>query len=108
MDKTEMGKLELTFKQTGKEAGDCTTPYEVSLSRDCTLREFVEAVLERKEWGYIGLWFPGEIFGYPKCEYRDSKVFNSEFSEDDFAQTIDKVSAAGGWSRMDYLITLKN
>lgn len=99
--------LKVKFIQTGKTAGDETTPYTVSLNQECSVDEFIAWVLKQNEWGYIGIRNPGHIFGSPKCEYRGVTIVNTEFTEEDLSRMVATVSASGGWSRMDYLLTLK-
>jgi hypothetical protein len=99
--------LKFSFIQTGKTSGDETTPYTVSLNKECTVGEFIDCVLKRNEWGYIGLKSYGHIFGSPNCEYRGDKIVKTEFTDEILSQKVLTVSASGGWSRMDYLITSK-
>lgn len=35
----------IEFRRSGNERGDCTAPYEVTLKKKCTVREFINAVL---------------------------------------------------------------
>ncbi len=57
--------LEFKFTQIGKTSGDETTPYMVSLNKECSVSEFIDRVLKRNEWGYIGIRSHGHIFGSP-------------------------------------------
>ena len=87
-----------------------TAPYKVILHEKCTVREFVEYVLDTKdEWGYIGIYNPekGPFFGYPNIEYSHGKLKAGSIIED-FGEFLDKpvvkATAEGGWSRMDYIL----
>lgn len=100
-------ELRLKFEQCGKTSGDETTPYNVSLNKICTLRELIDTVLKRKEWGYIGVKCVGSIFGNPSCEYKKDKIIKSNFTDDYLDRVVDTVFASGGWTRMDYKVTLK-
>lgn len=56
---------------------DCTRKFEVILSKQHTVGEFIDSVLsERKgEWGYIGIYSEKNAFlGDPCCEYSDGKL----------------------------------
>ena len=90
----------------GEMGGDCTAPYEVELDKEYTVNEFVQAVLTKREWGYIGIDCRGEIFGRPKCEYRDDKLLYS-LPDNVLNKKVIKVKASGGWSRMDYLLWIE-
>lgn len=95
------------LKQTGEERGDCTAPYAVILDKPYTVQDFVNTVLERTEdWGYIGIddhknWSNGT----PNCEYRWGNL-KTRMPEEIMDKPIKSVKADGGWSRMDYLLTL--
>lgn len=99
--------LEFKFTQIGKTSGDETTPYMVSLNKECSVGEFIDSVLKRNEWGYIGIKNHRHIFGSPNCKYRRDKIVNTEFTEKYLYRKVATVSASGGWSRMDYILTLK-
>ena len=101
------GMLEFKFTQTGKTSGDETTPYMVSLNKECSVSEFIDSVLKRNEWGYIGIRSHRHIFGFPNCEYRRGKIVSTNFTEESLSRKVATVSASGGWSRMDYILTLK-
>lgn len=51
--------------ETGETRGDCSAPYNVTLKKKCTVREFINAVLDRSrlelELGYIYL---GDMYDY--------------------------------------------
>jgi hypothetical protein len=89
--------------RAGQVRGDCTAPYDVELDKEYTVSEFVNTVLTRKEWGYIGIYCKGEIFGKPKCEYRGDKLLYA-LPDNVLNKKVIKVKADGGWSRMDYLL----
>ena len=79
----------------------------VSLNKECSVGEFIDSVLKRNEWGYIGIKNHRHIFGSPNCKYRRDKIVNTEFTEEYLYRKVATVSASGGWSRMDYILTLK-
>ena len=85
----------LRFKQTHPAGGDCTAPYDVTLDHDYTFDELVNEILLRNEWGYIN-------FGGYRFEYRYNKCDN--IPENLLTIPVKKVTASGGWSRMDYYI----
>lgn len=108
---TGLKPLEMEFKCTGGPYGDCTAPYDVELSRECTLRELMDVILTRNEWGYIGQYDPQTVFGYPCVEYHGEDLYEctwrGSFNESDYKRKVKSVKAEGGWSRMDYLITFE-
>ena len=66
------------MSKAGEERGDCTAPYNVVLDKEYTINDFVKTVLtKRDEWGYIGIYCKGEIFGSPKCEYGYGKLLST-------------------------------
>ena len=101
----------MKFNQIGKESGDCTAPYSVEDFNAKTVGEFINEILKEQphEWGYIGIKNGLSdfcVFGSPKCEYRYGKLIY-EFPNEWLNRTIESVTSSGGWSRMDYLITVK-
>lgn len=97
--------------QNGKEAGGPlggSAPYKVEFYRECTVREFIESVLHRDEWGYIGIYsteLDGVVFGKPKCEYRGNRL-KSHLPDGYLDRKIKKAKADGGYSNMDYILYL--
>ena len=96
----------LRFYRTGPTRGDCTSPYAVVMEKEYTVNEFIQEILARKEWGYIGIYCQGEIFGDPKCEYKDDKLLYS-LPDEYLNKRVVKAKADGGWSRMDYLLWIE-
>lgn len=97
----DRNRLKIEFRQIGRYSGDCTAPFEVVLSKGCTLKELIEAVISNeREWGYVGLE------GVNKCEYRWGKVLFNNFSNAELDCVVDRVTASGGWTRMDYQVVL--
>lgn len=96
------------FICTGGPYSDCTSTYHIVLDKSYCVGEFIEILLKEfpNEWGYIGLYCKGEVFGYPKCEYNHGVIIDGSFTEDILMFEIESVRASGGWSRMDYLINL--
>lgn len=97
----------IKLKQTGPEAGDCTAPYDVILDKPYTVREFISAVLTERtdDWGYIGINNHRSFFGSPKMEYKRG-VGEYEPLKDFYDKPVKEATASGGWSRMDYLLTV--
>lgn len=98
----------MKFTQLRPAAGDCTAPYSVTNYKAKKVGELIQEILKEKpkEWGYIGIKDGCSIFGNPECEYRYGKLLNT-MPGDILEAEIEKVSSSGGWSRMDYLITIK-
>lgn len=89
--------------------GDCTSNYDVQLDKNYTVGEFVETVLkeEPKEWGHIIIKQKGSIFGGPDCEYRYGELITEPLPEEFLKQDVKEVKASGGWTLMNYFITVK-
>lgn len=93
----------IKFVQSSPTSGDCTAAYDVILDKAYTVREFVDYVFtnQKNEWGnftFCGI-FAGRSYHYGKW---DEAPLPDEVME----QTIKKIEASGGWSCMDYYITL--
>lgn len=100
-----------SLKRTSKIHSDESAFYNVILKHKMTLSEFIDAVLENTgEWGHIGLEFKGTIFGYPCCDYRYgtlTETGKATFTENQLNSTVKYVKSNGGWTNMNYLITLE-
>lgn len=94
--------------KNGNDRGDCTAPYKVILDREYTVKEFIsEVLLIKGEWGYIGIKSKDNPWlGDPHCEYRYGKLLVN-LPDDAMEKKVVSVKADGGWSRMDYLITVE-
>ena len=90
--------------QCGPTRGDCTAPYRVHLDKEYTVTELVDAIITNnpEEWGNIKL---GNILGKTICSYRWGKI-TVPIAEQYKDQKIITISADGGWSAMDYIITV--
>lgn len=91
------------FRASGPESGDCTTPYEIVFMEECTVREFIDAVLKRHEWGTIAI---GDWFNGPRIAYVYDVIKSGVFSHDILDAKIKSATSNGGWSHMNYVIQL--
>lgn len=99
----------IKLKQNTKTFGDSTAGYLVILDKEYTVDEFVNEVLTKNEWGYIGIYYENMHWfesGNPKCEYKWNKLI-SKLPDDILNKKISSVTAHGGWSNMDYLLKLQ-
>ena len=91
----------MKFTQLRPEGGDCTAPYGVTEFPEI-VADFVGEVLGKykREWGYI-------VIKRYRFEYRFGKLLNN-ISSELLVRSISHVEASGGWTRMDYHLTLKS
>lgn len=101
--------LKIAGEESGGPLGG-TAPYKVILLEKCTVREFVEYVLNNKsDWGYIGIYNKerNPFFGWPNIQYSCGRLKAGSIIED-FGEFLDRpvgeATADGGWSRMDYIL----
>lgn len=96
------------LKQIGKTHSDETTDFKVVLDKPYTVSSFIDMVLkDTSEWGYIGIKKQNSFFfGDPYCEYRYGKLL-SAIPKEYLNREIKDVTSNGGWTRMDYILTLK-
>lgn len=83
------------------------SPSEVRFNRDCTVAEFLEELFDRHphDWGYISVnAYSGHI---ERVKYDCGKL-ESPLSVPINESTIERATASGGYSRMDYHITVNN
>ena len=91
------------LRAAGPEAGDCTAPYDVVFRNECTVREFIDEVLKKGEWGFVII---GSHFDGPRIEYKHDKIVSGVFSQDILNAKIKNATAHGGWTRMDYMLDI--
>lgn len=100
-----------TLTQRTQIFGDCTAGYRVDLDKEYTLQEFIDAILTNKkdDWGEIKIakrncaWYL-----YPHIDYRYGDVISHpNIPEEAFGYKVKSATARGGWSVMDYFITLE-
>ena len=94
------------FIRTGGPYGDCTSDYILDLELTCTVRQLVEEILEREEWGSITI-FKLNITGIRdqiSCEYKHDKIIEGSIPEEIMDKVIYDCRANGGWSLMNYVI----
>lgn len=98
----------ITFRQINC-GSDCTGSYIVTISKPMTVREFVDELLIKysSEWGYIGIYKQGEIFGNPSLEYKHGKLL-SLLPNEYLDKEIERVDGSGGWSRSDFILHIKD
>ena len=108
------GVTAFTLTSCNKEGGDCTRPHDVTLCKAFTVEELIRTIAEgvdeygRTEWGYIGIYDEGYYpFTDERCEYRDGKVIANNIPDEMLHKPVISVRASGGWSRMDYCLTVK-
>ena len=99
----------MNFKATTKLRGDETRGYDVTDYKATTVGEFVGEVLSgngKKEWGDFRISKEnGDWTDYHKYEYKRGELLET-IPYDVFKCRIKNVTGDGGWSRMDYFITV--
>ena len=85
---------------TGGPYGDETSGYKGRINKEITIEDFIKNEINKEEWGTVYI-NGNSIFDYSRQGY-------SEIRKDllDKYKTfkIKKVTAHGGWSRMDYYL----
>lgn len=105
-----MGKL-FTLVSDGPCGGDMTSRFKVYFDKKTTVQEFVDAVKDNsKEWGGISIRNKKGAtllnIGYRYGVLPELKRLEPEIRK--YAEyTITKATANGGWSNMDYVLTVK-
>ena len=93
-----------TLTQATPTGGGCTAGYDVKFSNEYTVRELIEEVLKTHpgEWGYFQLKNVGV-----RTEYRYGRLVKQKFADVLLDSKIVKAYAVGGYSNMDYILTIE-
>ena len=89
---------------------DCTCAYSVKFFGQLTVKQLIKEILSRKEWGYVDFFL--------SCRKEDNNCSGVEYKynellhpDENFKEIQDylvvSISAAGGWTRMDYQVSIK-
>lgn len=103
------------LRQSGPTCGDCTSSYRVefdyqyrALHDHPTVEQFIDHIITNRadEWGFIDISVPGtELKG--SVSYSHGKLEEASLPWNIGKKRIDTVTANGGWTKMDYCVTLK-
>ena len=95
--------IEMIFEQTAPTGGDCTAPYDVYVNPNCTVEQFINAVLARRERGYI------DVKGFGFIEYSGNRITNNQMDPNALHREVaGPIKAGGGWSQMSYSLRVKS
>lgn len=107
----------LKFRSMGPVGSDETSEIYFDIVEKCTVKELCDYIIANdKDWGYIGLdsHSHGSLFGEPNIEYMDGHYVDKDrnpiefnFPEEIANKTVESIRAHGGWSRLDYLLTVE-
>ena len=92
--------LQLKYKQLRPTGGDETAPYEVTTNRGCLLKELIEKIKSGTSHGNMQIYeSDGNIYinHYEKTPIED-------FPSNMIKKVVRRITAVGGWGRMDYRI----
>lgn len=88
----------IKLRQDTPTGGDCTAGYEVVFDKEYTVKEFIDYILTRNEWGCIRIKYSRK-----DCEYKRNELLGS-LPQEYLDKKIKSARACGGWSNMDYSI----
>ncbi len=88
---------------TGGPFGDCTSHYVGRLRNKVTIKDFIEHELNSHEWGIL------QINGKIVCKYDHGILFDADSNllQHYLSTEIKSIESSGGWSLMDYVITVE-
>nr|DAI97883.1 MAG TPA: hypothetical protein [Caudoviricetes sp.] len=99
------------FVCTGGPYGDCMSSYRVEMSQPCTIAQLIEFINGQDEWGTVYI-NPQNWLGHgalAKFEYNNHTQHKPLAMPPFFHnKRIKSIKAHGGWSAMDYNVTLED
>lgn len=106
----------LRFVQTSDERGDCTASYVVEIkTQDMTVKEFLDIILKEmsSDWGEIK-FYSNDLLRYYDVIliYKHGEILTAPAIYEQLINGIEEkkiigITADGGWTRMDYVVTLE-
>lgn len=96
------------FIEDGPERGDCTAPYRIDLGNTpYTVEDFINEILvdHARDWGFIKIFNQRGKYLY-SFAYRKGSMIDEGLDDNVYHSKVKSVSADGGWTRMDYSITV--
>ena len=99
--------INISFKRTGGPYGDATSNYDVQFHQTFTVRDFILHILHNKgdEWGYFIIERERVV------EYSHGRLIellNGDLLYKNLDENVVKITASGGWTRMDYIIYVES
>lgn len=98
------------FVCTGGPYGDCSSHYRIEMRQPCTVAQLIEFINSQDEWGCVYI-NPKDWLGIKstaKFEYNNHTQHKPLAIPPFFHNLpIKKIEAHGGWSNMDYFVTLE-
>lgn len=94
--------------------GDCTSDYEAYFDKPFKVKDFLSIVeAQKEEWGSINfinpsLWSFEVGYKHGIINYKDFDRFSGRKNQSLFNMKIKKITANGGWSLMQYRVTLED
>lgn len=86
---------------------DASDEYDVVLSEQCTVREFVEYALSKRGDNFrVVFWRTGE-YAKPVCEFKNGTAQYTDAMERYGDAVIGRIRANGGYGHMHYTFRLK-
>lgn len=83
--------------------GDETAGYRAELDESYTAQQLLTEILSKDEWGYITFKFAMRSISGKYTNSKTTLILPNSIGQ----KEVVSVTAFGGWSRMDYIITLK-
>ena len=87
--------------------GDQTADYDVELNGKYTVESFIQDVLSKEEeWGTIFIDDGRLFFSEYRCDYKYGELL-THFPDEKLDLTVIAAKAQGGWSSMDYYLSVE-
>ena len=97
----------INLVQVGGPYGDECCSYTFTTTKEhYTIQELIGAARRNTpEWGYVRVNYAGEKY---ELEYRHGQIISNGIIEDLYDKEFTEGTAHGGWSRMDYEVTIQD
>ena len=103
-------KQMIRFSPTGELDKESRLHFKVLIPKDTTVRDIIDFALSQDEWGTISVKHNGvtSVLDYERktIDGKKGTIKYDEITDEVKAMKVKNITSYGGWSRMDYKITV--
>ena len=103
-------KQMIRFTPTSEPDKNAMCKFKVLIPKETTVKDIIDFALTQDEWGTISVKYNGNtsVLDYERktIDSKKGTIKYDEITDEVKAMKVKKITSYGGWSRMDYKITV--